>query len=168
MFQRLKAAPIYPIIVCISMAVIGISFSAELIFGIMPCQLCKLQRFLYLALLVTGLIESFLRTKPKFMRCAVISILIANALVASYHIGVQEGIFEDRCELPHVGSKADFMRVLNKEGACSKKWMITGSSTTIWNLAISIVLLVIVVSYRDRKRVQAVPKKAFGILKPTK
>lgn len=79
------------------------------------------------------------------------TILASNALVASYHMGFQEGLFEYRCELPYVGSKDDFIRALNSPGSCSRKWIIAGSSATIWNLSIAIILLIVLACYPDRK-----------------
>lgn len=141
---------IFLVIALVSAAIFGLSVVAEKIWDITPCKLCLLQRGCHGLIILGSLLGAALKPLWKATKVALVAALLINGFTAAYHVGVQEGFFEYRCAVPNVNSKADFLRTLSYQNPCSKKWMIAGSSATMWNLAISVILLLILTSYPNR------------------
>lgn len=136
-----KHGRIYWLILLISSFVLTFSFVAEGLWNINPCKLCLLQRGLYCLIFLLGSVGLAVKGSRKALKIALIGILSFNALVASYHTGIQEGVFKDKCKAASIRSKADFIQVLSKDAPCAKKWSPGGINAPIWNLILSMVLI---------------------------
>ncbi len=136
-------------IIMISIAVISLlaAYLAEYIFLLAPCPLCIYQRFPYLIFIMVGLIG--LSSQCSY-RKYYITVIIVAILIASYHTGIERGIFElsSFCK-PLVSvsdniSVADFKEMLyHKQIAlCNKPALVIfGLSMTEWNLLLNVFLL---------------------------
>lgn len=77
-----------------SAAALAVAFVTQYGFGYPPCELCVWQRWPYAAAILIGLGAWMLRERPAVTRLALAAItlaLAANAGVAGFHVGVEQG-----------------------------------------------------------------------------
>lgn len=110
-------------------------------FGLHPCELCLWQRYPYAAILAFGFIGATMRPAPwLFVLCA--ALFLADAGIATYHAGVEWGIFEglDGCsagELPPNATLEDIRKQLMEAPVVSCKdaaFVFLGLSMAGWNV----------------------------------
>lgn len=97
-----------------------LSFFAEYVQGLVPCQLCLVQRWILLGLVGVSLLEFV--ADPAFNRWAIRAVLLAMIGVASYHFAIQMGWVSDPCKLPSqsISSINDFKQLLQTKQPCSQ------------------------------------------------
>ncbi|RTK93023.1 MAG: disulfide bond formation protein B [Rickettsiales bacterium] len=135
------------IILFISVVSLVSAYFVEYIMALAGCHLCIYQRFPYLLLIMISIIG--LSSNQSLRQYYIITFLI-SILLASYHTGIERGIFEVSifCK-PLVSisdnlSVSDFKNILYNEklGTCNKPVLfILGLSMAEWNLFLNIMLL---------------------------
>ena len=76
-------------------ALLGTALVSQYVFGLHPCHLCLYQRVPYAAIIVIGLGAFFLR-RPQLqwaLAWLCVALFAVDAGIASYHAGVEAGIF---------------------------------------------------------------------------
>ena len=74
-----------------------LSFGAE-IFGIRSCDLCRMQRFIYLCLFFISACGIFSNLK-RFFLFSIGIFAFLGLLLSVYHLGVQNNVFYDACSV---------------------------------------------------------------------
>lgn len=147
-----------PYIVLLLFASFGLVFAyiVEYIMELPVCPLCIYQRFPYLILIVLSIIS--ISGQSKLNKYYIITIVLAIFL-ASYHTGVERGIFEmsgfckPLVKISNNMSVSDFTKMLYSAGGigqCNKPALVIfGLSMTEWNLLFNLFLLTIFIKYRN-------------------
>lgn len=119
-----------------------LSFFAEYVQELVPCQLCLIQRWILLGLVGISLLE--LVVDPAFNRWAIRAVLLAMIGVASYHFVIQMGWVSDPCRLPSqtIGSINDFKQLLKVKQPCSQAALtVLGIPASIINASFGLSIL---------------------------
>jgi len=147
-----------PYILLLLFASFGLVFAyiVEYIMELPVCPLCIYQRFPYLILIVLSIIS--ISGQSKLNKYYIITIVLAIFL-ASYHTGVERGIFEmsgfckPLVKISNNMSVSDFTKMLYSAGGigqCNKPALVIfGLSMTEWNLLFNLFLLTIFIKYRN-------------------
>ncbi|GAB4162323.1 MAG: disulfide bond formation protein B [Rickettsiaceae bacterium] len=133
----------------VAVSAIGLAFAyfVEYVMSLAACPLCIYQRFPYLVFIMIAIIG--LASDQKLVKYYVITTLFAITL-ASYHTGIERGIFElsALCKpLVAIGddtSVTDFREMLYSKqiAMCNKPALVIfGLSMTEWNLLLNVTLL---------------------------
>ena len=136
----------------ISMSMILFALISEYVFGFTPCSLCLIQRYPHMLVAITSIWLVFFRTHNVFMYPLNTLIMALSIILASYHVGVEQGIFQG----PQSCSSSNLSSVSEKSAEALLKdllntsvvrcnevtWSFMRLSMTSWNLIISIALFV--------------------------
>lgn len=152
MSMKLKAPYIF--LLLLSIASLLCVYFVEYILHIVACPLCIYQRFPYLVLIMLSIIS--LSDEKDYTNYYIITILCAIFL-ASYHTGIERGLFElsSFCK-PLISitdnlSVTDFKKMLYAKplASCNKAALIIfGLSMTEWNLILNLALLVLFIKLK--------------------
>ncbi len=136
----------------ISMSMILFALISEYVFGFTPCSLCLIQRYPHMLVAVTSIWLVFFRTHDLFMYPLNTLIMAFSIILASYHVGVEQGIFQgpQSCSSSNLSSvskkSADalLIDILNTSVVrCNEvTWSFMRLSMASWNLIMSIALFV--------------------------
>lgn len=138
---------LHVIILLISIISLILAYFVEYIMALAACPLCIYQRFPYLLLIMISIIG--LSSDQSLKQHYIITFLI-SILLASYHTGIERGIFElsifckPLVKISDNLSVSDFKNILYNEklGTCNKPALfIFGLSMAEWNLFLNIMLL---------------------------
>jgi len=147
-----------PYILLLLFASVGLTcaYIVEYIMGLPVCPLCVYQRFPYLILIILSIIS--ISGQSKLSKYYIITIILAIFL-ASYHTGVERGIFEmsgfckPLVKISNNMSVADFTKMLYSAGnlgQCNKPALVVFRlSMTEWNLILNLFLLAMFIKYRN-------------------
>ena len=136
----------------ISISMILFVLISEYVFGFTPCSLCLIQRYPHMLVAITSIWLVFFRTHDLFMYPLNTLIMAFSIILASYHVGVEQGIFQG----PQSCSSSNLSSVSNKSAEallidilntsivrCNEvTWSFIRLSMASWNLIISIALFV--------------------------
>ena len=78
----------------VSLTMILYVLISEHIFGFAPCSLCLLQRYPHILVSITSVWLIFFRTHNFFMYPLNALAMILSIILASYHVGVEQSIFQ--------------------------------------------------------------------------
>jgi disulfide bond formation protein DsbB len=126
------------------------AYIAEYIFHLAPCPLCVYQRFPYVILIFIAIMALAADKYRPYNKYLIITALLA-IIIAGYHTGVENGIFElsalckPLISIKNNISVEDFTKILyNQETPfCNKPALvILGFSLTEWNLLLNVALLI--------------------------
>ena len=78
----------------ISMSMILFALISEYVYGFNPCSLCLIQRYPHMLVAITSIWLVFFRTHNLFMYPLNTLIMAFSIILASYHVGVEQGIFQ--------------------------------------------------------------------------
>lgn len=103
--------------VILSALSLGMAFIAQYVFGLAPCNLCIIQRWPFVIVIVLGLIGYFSSEKPK-ISASLMSLIgltfLANSVIAFYHSGVERKWWKsalEGCNVPILeGSSEDILK----------------------------------------------------------
>ena len=103
----------------LSTFVLFFSFSAEYVWHVKPCKICKLERLSYIIIFVFSSIAFI----PSCKRIGIILLKVAflfSAVMSLYHLLVVGGVLSDPCAVPtNIVSINDFSRLLEASLPCS-------------------------------------------------
>ena len=94
LINKIKQDVYLLIFVASSLAII-VAYVAEFVFHLQPCILCLYQRIPYFLLIVFSLITLLAPITRQYLRFVISLSIIAEIVLASYHVGVERYIFED-------------------------------------------------------------------------
>jgi len=127
-----------------SFLVLLASFSAEHLWKIETCRICKLQRLPYFfILLISGAAFS-----PRFRSISMKMIkvgFVISILLAGFHLLIIGGIISDPCAVPkNIATIDDFQRMLAAPLPCSKaSWSLLGIPMAAYNIGFSLLFLLL-------------------------
>ncbi len=145
MSTSLKKLHIFILLIAITSLISA--YFVEYVMALAACPLCIYQRFPYLLLIMISIIG--LNGDRSLKKYYIITFLI-SILIASYHTGIERGIFElsvfckPLVSISDSFSIMDFKNLLYNEniGMCNKPaLMIFGFSMAEWNLCLNIIFL---------------------------
>ena len=136
----------------ISMSMILFALISEYVFGFTPCSLCLIQRYPHMLVAITSIWLIFFRTHDLFMYPLNTLIMAFSIILASYHVGVEQSIFQgpQSCSssnlysLSEKSAEALLVDILNTSVVrCNEvTWAFMRLSMASWNLILSIALFI--------------------------
>ena len=136
----------------ISMSMILFALISEYVFGFTPCSLCLIQRYPHMLVAITSIWLVFFRTHNLFMYPLNTLVMAFSIILASYHVGVEQGIFEgpQSCSSSNLSSVSEksaealLEEILNASVVrCNEvTWSFMGLSMATWHLILSIALFI--------------------------
>lgn len=103
-----------------SVTALLLSYSAQYIWGIEPCRLCKLQRIPYFFILVFSGLAIWPNLKKVAIKLIQASFFV-SLILACYHLFVLGGIINNPCSVPtSIATIEDFQNMLNAPPPCSR------------------------------------------------
>ena len=136
----------------ISASMILFALISEYVFGFTPCSLCFIQRYPHMLVAITSIWLVFFRTHDLFMYPLNTFVMAFSVILASYHVGVEQGIFQgpQSCSSSNLSSVSEksaealLIDLLNTSVVrCNEvTWSFMRLSMASWNLIISIALFV--------------------------
>ena len=134
------------------MTMILFALISEYVFGFTPCSLCLIQRYPHMLVAITSIWLIFFRTHDLFMYPLNTLIMAFSIILASYHVGVEQGMFEgpQSCSSSNLSSvneksaEALLIDILTTSVVrCNEvTWSFMRLSMASWNLIMSIALFV--------------------------
>lgn len=123
--------------------------------GLPPCPLCVWQRWPHLAVVGLGLAGWFVR--PRAMLALAALVLLGNAGLAGYHVGIEQGVFAlpAGCVVGQGASSVDELRAMLSDAApaCDQiGFTLLGLSLAAWNglLCLALAAFAAVAALRGR------------------
>ena len=136
----------------ISISMILFALISEHLFGFTPCSLCMIQRYPHILVAITSIWLVFFSTHNLFMYPLNTLVMAFSIILASYHVGVEQGIFQgpQSCSSSNLSSVSEksaealLIDILNTSIVrCNEvTWSFMRLSMASWNLIISIALFV--------------------------
>lgn len=144
------------IIFTISILILILVYFIEYGLGFKPCTLCSLQRIPYFIIIFISSASFFLKNKNLYLIKLILTCLILNSLISFYHIGIEQGFFEETltCNVNFFKLKKSTEDILKNLSSTIIKtcreidFKIFGLSLTSINFFASIFLLFIIFKYR--------------------
>ena len=134
----------------ISMSMILFALISEYVFGFTPCSLCLIQRYPHMLVAITSIWLVFFRTHNLFMYPLNTLVMAFSIILASYHVGVEQGIFQgpQSCSSSKLSSVSEksaealLKEILNTSVIrCNEvTWSFMSLSMATWNLILSTAL----------------------------
>ena len=134
------------------MSMILFALISEYLFGFTPCSLCLIQRYPHILVAITSIWIVFFRTHKVFMYPLNTLVMAFSIILASYHVGVEQGIFQgpQSCSSSNLSTVSEksaealLIDLLNTSVVrCNEvTWSFMRLSMASWNLIISIALFV--------------------------
>ena len=134
------------------MSMILFALISEYVFEFTPCSLCLIQRYPHILVTITSVWLVFFRTHNFFMYPLNTLVMVFSIILASYHVGVEQGIFQgpQSCSSSNLstvsGKSAEALLkdILNTSVArCNEvTWTFISLSMASWNLIMSIALFI--------------------------
>ena len=136
----------------ISFTMILFALISEHVFGLVPCSLCLIQRYPHIFVSFSSVWLIFSRRQNFFMYPLNTLVMAFSISLASYHVGVEQGIFQgpQSCSSSNISliieksAEALLQDILNTSVVrCNDvKWYFIGLSMATWNLILSIGLFI--------------------------
>ena len=146
----------YILLLLLSSSGLAFAYIVEYMMGLPACPLCIYQRFPYLILIFLSIISISGQNGLNKYYIATVAFAI---FLASYHTGVERGIFEmsgfctPLVKVSKAMSISDFTAMLYNSGPIAKcntpALVIFGLSMTEWNLLFNLFLLTVFIKYRN-------------------
>ena len=143
-----------------SITALSFAYIAQYYFKLLPCELCLLQRKPFIIILIFSAIAIFFKLDDKFQKIIIYIIILAlilNIFLASYHVGIENGIFPAPTSCSPKAIKTDDLKELEKiitqttAIRCDKPVLILGSiSMALLNMLYCI--FIFIVSFLLKKR----------------
>ena len=150
--QHLTFARLLPLLSCISTALLGTALVGQYGFGLHPCHLCLYQRYPYAAIIALGAAGFFIRNPRLQLAIAVacIALFALDAGIASYHAGVEAGIFPGPSGCTSSGKTGQTLEELRAEilnaplVTCDQAMVyVLGLSMAAWNAIAAAVMSIV-------------------------
>ena len=132
----------------ISLSMILFVLISEYLFGFAPCSLCLMQRYPHILVGITSVWLIFFRTHNFFLYPANTLVMALSIILASYHVGVEQSIFQgpQSCSSSNISlvtersAEALLKEILNTSVIrCNEvTWSFMSLSMATWNLILSI------------------------------
>jgi disulfide bond formation protein DsbB len=115
---RLK--PLFATIAFLSAFCLVFSFGAEFGYNLKPCRLCLVQRYIYEALLLSGILGFVLRFKALVLKIVMLMLCI-GFFISAYHSLTHFGLVKAKCSssIYKASDELSFMKSLTDSPACS-------------------------------------------------
>ena len=142
----------YPIIILISIFIIGSALYIEYILSVPPCKLCLYQRIPYLISIIICFFGYFFLVNKFWIHLLIVNFLFSIA-ISGYHVGIENNIFIEFSGCVNknlnITNKAELLKNLNSFLPDCKdiSFTIYGLSLATINFILSIALTVISIRY---------------------
>lgn len=133
MLEKIKTDSFF-LIFCASLGALLLAYIAELFFNLVPCTLCIYQRIPYFVLLAISLSGLLCQKSRKYLVYIIGLALLAELLLAGYHIGVERYWIEESymCQIDNQLSVLSIGKVASSCSDVRFKFM--NLSMAEWNL----------------------------------
>lgn len=139
--DTLTTKHVHYFLIFVAAASLGFAYIAEYGFKILPCDFCLYERWVYLTIMVVGLlglkVEALAGPKGIFAQLIVLTIGIG---ITFYHVGMEQHWWTGPTSCTGVGPAATLeefraqMMKITRPRCDQVSWAIFGISATLWNL----------------------------------
>lgn len=86
---------------------LSVAFFAEYILNIKPCNLCKIERYPYLLIILSSIIGVIYKKQRLLLFIININLLLIEIIISIYHVGIERGIFKlsKLCQMDSLNDK---------------------------------------------------------------
>ena len=140
------------IIFGISLIAIISAYFIEHVLGYQPCNLCIIERIPYGLSIILIVLTYIFKKNDKFLIFLLILTFFFSLIVSFYHLGIEQGFFEESAvcgikDTNNIISKEELLKQLQLKTISCKDvtFRIFGLSLTTFNIAISLVILVLLI-----------------------
>ena len=125
------------LILALSLVILSVSYGMEIFVKIRPCRICSLQRICYFFIVFLAILGVYLPQK-NVVGSILLVVSTLSLLLASYHIGIQAGLFSDFCTTFSPIDLSDFKKMLfQSQSSCSSIHWLFFLPTSAWSLIFS-------------------------------
>jgi disulfide bond formation protein DsbB len=162
----MRVHPLSAAVFGLSVLVIAGALFFQYAVGLVPCELCLLQRWPWYAAIALSAAVLVLRSKPAVLVAPFVfgALFLGSSGLAFYHVGVEEHVFAgpDACTAPPSSSHSvdDLLKQLQATPVvrCDlPQWNLFGVSLAGWNLLASVLMVVLCGFAWQRDRRPQVP-----------
>ena len=139
-------------ILLISFIAIISALFIEYFLGHQPCNLCLIERIPYGLTIILIILNFIIKLNKKFLILSLFIIFIFSILVSFYHLGIEEGFFEESaiCGIKDseiLISKEEILKQMNEKVISCKDvtFKIFGLSLTSINIIISLLITIMLI-----------------------
>ena len=133
----------------ISLLSLIIALYIEYVMGIKPCKLCLYQRIPYLILLFISILGYIYNKKSLWIYLSIL-VFFLSAIVSGYHVGIENGIFEELKVCKNdldVLNKEDLLNSLKNQNISCKEVPIKLFNLSLATINLILSLTLVVVSF---------------------
>jgi len=141
---KLTAKKLLVFLFLLSSIALGAAYVSQYFFGLKPCILCLYQRVPFFAIIFVSVFALFLKSE-KLQKIAVficIFLLIINAAIAFFHVGVENKIFQmtQKCATSEIENfntveeLRDFLEAQSLAKCDEPQFFFLGLSMAAWNV----------------------------------
>lgn len=159
---KARRLPSYPNVIVFltlgfSIVALLLSYSAQYIWEIEPCRLCKFQRIPYFLILGFSGSAFWPYLRKVSFRLIQVSFLV-SFLLACYHLLVLAGIVSDPCSVPTgIANLEDFQKMLNAPPPCSKAgWKFLGLPVAGYNALLASLFMILLRKNKIHKSIHQI------------
>jgi len=98
------------LILLVNVLIVISAFWIEYFLKIKPCSLCLYQRWIYYLVIFIIIIFLLFNLKKKEIFIILLSLSLINFVFSGYHLGIEQGIFDET-----LGCKTDNLKILDKK-----------------------------------------------------
>jgi len=98
------------LVLLVNVLIVISAFWIEYFLKIKPCSLCLYQRWIYYLVIFLIIIFLLFKLKKKEIFIILLSLSLINFVFSGYHLGIEQGIFDET-----LGCKTDNLKNLDKE-----------------------------------------------------
>tara|TARA_B100000676_G_scaffold288444_1_gene319988 strand:- start:576 stop:1088 length:513 start_codon:yes stop_codon:yes gene_type:complete len=139
-------------ILLISFVAIISALFVEHFLGHQPCNLCLIERIPYGLTIILIIFNFIIKINDKFLISSLIIIFIFSILISFYHLGIEEGFFQESaiCGIKDSGSlisKEEILKQMSEKAVSCKDvtFKIFGLSLTSINIIISLLVVIMLI-----------------------
>mgnify|MGYP001407297777 CR=1 FL=1 len=139
----------FNIIFLISLISLISAYFIEYILGYQPCNLCLIERIPYGLSIILIIVNHLFNIDKKFLILILVLIFIFSLLISIYHLGIEQGVFEESavCGLKgasEIFTKDELLKQLKQRTISCKDvtFRIFGFSLTTINIILNLIIII--------------------------
>ena len=126
------------------------AYISQYVFGYQPCILCLYQRWPFFIIIVIYIISLLLKKQIKTLTIIALLSVIANIIIAGYHVGVEQKIFQglsgcssavDLNKIDNLAELTEAISLISAVRCDEPQFYFLGITMAGWNLIYCLILL---------------------------
>lgn len=127
------------------------AYLSEIVLNLRPCILCIYQRVPYFILVSIASMAVYLPSSKKIIRLFIVLLIMAEIILAFYHVGIEHYIFEESYSCKSNHQIGNILSANSLISSCSEVYFrFMNLSVAEWNLILSVLMLVYFI-YKEKE-----------------